>query len=106
MSRYSIVITEQADADINSIGLYMIEELHHLTAARRFLDLVDARILELERFPRMHSPIRNKRLREYRKIHVMNYIVFYTIDEPHKTVVIQRVLYCRRDWMNLLYLEQ
>ena len=106
MNRYTVIVTEKADEDIFNIGLYIVEELHNLSAAKRLLELVDKRILELELYPKMHSTIRNKRLREYRKIHVMNFIIFYTVDDSTRTVMVQRVLYGRRDWMHLLYLDQ
>jgi len=106
MTSYSVIITEQADKDIDSIGLYILEELHNPTAAERFLALIDKRILELEIFPKMHSLIQNERLQNYRKIHVMNYIIFYTVNDISRTATVQRILYCRRDWLNILYRDQ
>ncbi|MGH4121235.1 type II toxin-antitoxin system RelE/ParE family toxin [Clostridium sp.] len=37
-----------------------------------------------------------------RKIMVDNYIVFYIANDESKTVTIIRILYGRRDWINLL----
>lgn len=36
------------------------------------------------------------------KIMVDNYIVFYIVNEESKTVTIIRILYGRRNWINLL----
>ena len=38
----------------------------------------------------------------YRKITVKNYIVFYRVDDKANTIYIMRVIYGRRDYINLI----
>jgi len=40
--------------------------------------------------------------REYRKLIVQNYIMLYWVDEKEKCVTIARVIYARRDYLQLL----
>ena len=49
-------------------------------------------------------PVTDERLASigYRKLIVKGYIAFYTIDEQSKAVDIVRILYARRDWLQLL----
>ena len=39
----------------------------------------------------------------YRVLPVKNYLIFYKVNEAEKCVDIIRILYNRRDWINLLY---
>ena len=41
----------------------------------------------------------------FRFIQIKNYLLFYVVRKETKTVVIQRFLYSRRDWMNILKLD-
>jgi len=54
--------------------------------------------------PDSHPLVRDDRLASmgYRRLEVKNYTVFFTINEKEKTVDVERVLYARRDWANLL----
>ena len=38
----------------------------------------------------------------YRWVGIKNYIVFYTVDEASKNVYVERILYGRRDWQQIL----
>ena len=38
----------------------------------------------------------------FRFILIKNYLLFYVVRKETQTVVIQRFLYARRDWMNIL----
>jgi len=40
--------------------------------------------------------------REYRRLVVKNYVMFYWVNEIEKSIVVVRVLYARRDFDNLL----
>ena len=46
----------------------------------------------------------NKRMpnHEYRKTVVENYLMFYWVDEPGKTVTVARVIYGKRDYGKMI----
>lgn len=104
MSRYNIDITEPAEYDLRQIGKYISEELLEPQLASKVIDKIASTIFSLEEMPSRHALVRDERLAQQgiRKIMMDNYIVFYIISEEIKTVTIIRILYSRRDWINLL----
>lgn len=54
--------------------------------------------------PFPHALVKDNRLCQLgiRQVIVDNYIIFYVIREKKKLVTIIRILYSRRDWINLL----
>lgn len=104
MSRYNIDITEPAEYDLSQIGKYISEELLEPQLASKVIDKIASTIFSLEEMPSRHALVRDERLAQQgiRKIMMDNYIVFYIISEEIKTVTIIRILYSRRDWINLL----
>ncbi len=65
---------------------------------------MEVEIRNLDDMPLRHSIERDEqlKLRNLRKLIVDNYLVFYMVNEKTETVFIIRVLYARRDWMNLI----
>lgn len=43
-----------------------------------------------------------KKYRGYRKLIIKNYIAFFTVDEQARVVDVERILYARRDWLNII----
>ena len=83
---------------------YISETLHNPTAAERLaVKLVEAGD-SIPAFPYanpVHMPIRQLK-REYRKLRVHNYLMFYWVDEERKLVTVARVIYARRNYEKLL----
>lgn len=104
MSRYNIEITEPAENDLYEIGSYIAKELLEPDIAKKVVDKVGNAILSLEEIPMRNAVVADERLalQGIRKFIVDNYIVFYIVTEEHKTVTIVRILYSRRDWINLI----
>jgi len=101
---YHIDITEPAENDIQDAVKYITEHLLNPSAAERLIDDTENAVNSLSNMPDRHAPVKNEVLARlgFRFIPVKNYLVFYIIREEIKTVVIQRFLYGRRDWVNLL----
>ena len=61
-------------------------------------------IYKLEDNPTIYAIIEDEfiKKREIRKIKVNNYIVFYKVEENKSIVQIVRIMYGRRNWINLL----
>ena len=101
---YSIDITEPAENDIADAVSYISEQLLNPAAAGRLVDDTESAIYSLREMPQRHALVNDDVLARsgIRFIPVKNYLVFYVIREEKKSVVIQRVLYGRRDWASIL----
>ena len=104
MNRFFIEITEPADNDLKDIGNYIAKELLESQTARNVINRIGNTILSLEEMPLRNSLVEDERLalQGFRKILLDNYIIFYIVEEENDIVTIVRVLYSRRDWINLL----
>jgi len=85
--------------DITEIAEYIAFQLHAPDAADKLVTEIITAAEGLSVFPYrypLHHTIRPLK-NEYRKLLVKNYILFYWIDEPAKTVTVARAVYGRRD---------
>jgi len=101
---YQLEFLPIARQDMIDISRYISHELLNPTAAEKLADaMIDAAEM-LADFPyinAIHQSIKPLK-KEYRKLIVKNYIMFYWIDEKEKKVTIARVIYARRDYEGLL----
>ena len=102
--QYSIVYTRLAKSDIGEIVTYISETLKAPKAALDLVSALEKSIKTLEKFPYAHQVyITNKMLEnEYRFIPVKNYLVFYTVKEDKKKVIISRIFYGSMDYSSRL----
>ena len=101
---YEVIISKIAEADMDGIHIYVSEELCSPKAADDLLNEFEHCILDLEQMPNRYSLVTHDRLarKGIRPVPIKNYIIFYYVDEQAKTVTIARVMYGKRDWVNLL----
>ncbi|MDI3478740.1 MAG: toxin ParE1/3/4 [Thermoanaerobacterium sp.] len=104
MNRYKVEITEPAEKDLYEIWRYIAKELLEPDIARKVVNKIGEAILKLEEMPLRNALVADERLafQGIRKMTIDNYLVFYIVAEESKTVTIVRILYGRRDWINLL----
>ena len=104
MSIYDIQITEPAEKDLYKIGEYISKELLEPETAKKIIAKIANGINSLGEMALRNALVADDRLayKGIRKIMVNNYIIFYVVAVESKTVTIIRILYDRRDWMNLL----
>ncbi|WP_443660950.1 type II toxin-antitoxin system RelE/ParE family toxin [Clostridium algidicarnis] len=104
MSMYDIQITEPSEKDLYEIGAYISKELLESEIAKKVISEIAKGVNSLEDMLLRNSLVADDRLayEGIRKIMVDNYIVFYIVTDESKTVTIIRILYSRRDWINLL----
>ncbi len=104
MDKYSIVITKPAELDIEEIVRYIATEILAPATADGLLQRFSETVITLEELPYRNGLVRDERLalQGIRKIMIDNYLVFYTINEKHKTVTIIRILNVRRNWLDIL----
>lgn len=88
--------------DLNEIVDYISRVLQNPSAAEIFVDEVQRAIINrlpfAESFERYHS--KKDREYPYYRIPVRNYTIFYVV--IGSTMEVRRILYSRRDWMNLM----
>ena len=104
MSEYNIFMTHVASDDLRSITAYIANELREPTAAKRIVAKIKEVVMSLKKMPNRYSIIDEESLaiKGIRKTIVDNYILFFIVAEENNTVTIIRILYGRRDWINLL----
>jgi len=104
---YHVDITKPAENDIYDAAKYIAEQLLNPSAADRLIDDIEHVVNSLNNMPDRHPLVSDEVLARlgFRFIPVNNYLIFYIIREDIKTVVIQRFLYGRRDWVNILKCE-
>ncbi len=98
MIAYKIVFSETAKTDI----VDMLEVLSHYyenTALNQYDKIMES-IGRLAHSPFM-CEVYHKR-KQYRRLVVQDYLVFYQIDEENRAVKIYRVLYGKRDITKLI----
>ena len=101
---YKLLVSKEADEDIEDIVLYIVSELHNPSAASAFLDDVEKSYHNMVENPAMYSLCNDYRLSNggYRKIVIKNYLILYRINEENKTVIVVRVVYGGRNSSDLI----
>lgn len=104
MSRYNIEITEPAERDLFEIANYIGKELLEPSIAAKVVNKIAESVFQLEEMPLRNALVTDERFAQlgFRKVVVDNFIVFYIVSEKRKIVTIIRILYGKRDWINLL----
>jgi len=103
MINYSVYVSYEAEKDLTEIYGYIKYEFDNLISANKLIEKVRDSILSLEMMPYRYNIVKDGRLASYgiRMMMVNNYAVFYTVDENAKRVYVVRVLYAKRDWINI-----
>jgi plasmid stabilization system protein ParE len=104
MVKYRVDVSEPAAEDLRDIVRYISAQLNAPITAVNMMEIIEAALTALESMPHRHPVLRDDRLASmgYRRIDIKNYTAFFTIDEKGKVVDVERILYARRDWANLL----
>lgn len=99
---YEIKYSIEAKYDLIEIKKYIKYNLQEPAIAEKLINKIRNKINELKENPKIYSVIDDEVIKtlEIRKIVVDNYIVFYRIVDFKVQIV--RVMYGRRNWLNLL----
>ena len=105
--KYGIEITEAAQRDFENIYTYISDSLCNRKAATGLIDLFDKNIRTLADMPEGYPLANDEYLRNMgiRFISVKNYIIFYTVNITKQMVYVVRVLYGKRNWIDILQSE-
>ena len=101
MNKYDIRFTGTADADLFEILQYIKVDLCNPIASNELFDNISLSISKLADFPHIGSVLICKR-RKYHKLTVKNYLVLYRVDRKARNVIIERIVYARRNLKNIL----
>ena len=96
---YRLEILPAAVRDMVQTARYISRDLGSPEAAERLAQEITEAIDRIPSFPYAnpaYAPIRPLE-REYRKVRVQNYLIFYWVSETAKTTTVARVIYARRN---------
>lgn len=102
MNKYSIEYSKEARQDLLDLKRYIKYNLQEPNIAKKLTDKIKTEINKLVDNPTIYSIIDDELIKKFeiRKIIVDNYIVFYRVN--HNKIQIVRIVYGRRNWINLL----
>ena len=101
---YKLVYLPHALEDLVEIATYIAKKLNNPIAAENITSQLVEKAESLKEFPYVypvHNPIR-KLNKEYRKLRVKNWIMFYYVNEGEKTITIARAIYGKCNFENIL----
>lgn len=97
---YKIVLTDSAKIDLEEIYKYIAERLIETDTANKIMKRIEKEILLLENNPyRCMEVIVKPRKKKYRKLVIGKYIVLYRIIEDSKEIVVDNIIYGKRDYL-------
>lgn len=98
----NVVFLPAAEHDLDSLSLYIHDELQNPTAAYNIVTKILRRAKSLEAYPEMgaHLGDIDHRLDGYRHVLADNYLVIYRVTDQEAVIV--RILYARSDYVQLL----
>lgn len=104
MKEYNIEFSNEARKDLIDIFRYIKINLQETNIAEKLLKKIKKSIYGLSKSPYIYAIIDNEytKILQLRKITVNNYIIFFKIIDKENKVLIVRILYGRRNWLNLL----
>ena len=104
MEQYKADISEPAENDLLDIVRYISSQLSAPMTALNMMETIEKALSGLSQMPHRCPLVTDERLAfmGYRKLNIENYIAFFEIDEKEMTVNIERILYARRDWLQIL----
>lgn len=104
MTKYHIEFSRDAKKDLISIVNYIKYNLQEPNIAKKLSIKIKKSIYNLADNPKIYPIIDDTFLKnlQLRKLIIDNYIVFYKILEKENKIQIVRIMYCRRDWINII----
>ena len=102
--RFTYVLTETAEADVDEAFDYIANELVNPDAASAFADELEEKLEEVCNTPKAGRPVHNPYLKrdDVRRLLVKSFVVYYLVNEKEEKIVILRVVYNRRDQDKIL----
>ena len=104
MDCYKVSVSDPAEDDLRDIARYISIKLASPATALNMVDAIDKAIDNLEEMPERYPFVPDDRLAAmgYRTRRVKNYLIFFIINKKEHEVDVARILYARRNWINIL----
>jgi len=100
IDNYNVVLTDSARINLEEIYKYISEKLLEANIANKIMNKIETEILLLESNPYRCMEVEVKpHKKKYRKLTIGKYIVLYRINEGKKEVVIDDIIYGKRDYL-------
>lgn len=102
--KYSLLVTELAEEDLDAIVHYIIQELSAPDAAGAFLDDVAQCYGRLIDNPEIYALCADGYLsaKGYRRAVIRHYVLIYKVDASRRQVIVMRLFYGARDYEKFL----
>lgn len=104
MKEYDIIITPEAENDLDELDDYITFELHAPETALRFINDIEEEIYSLRKHAKLNSLVSYEpwHSRGYRRMNFKGYAVHYVLVEDDDTVYIQNIIYQKRNMPKVL----
>ncbi len=104
MGEYEIIITPDAEADLNELDDYITFELKAPETAVRYIEDIKSQITMLSKSPRRFKLMENEpwKSRGVRRMNAKNFEVFFYVYEEYSEVYVMNVIYQKRDIPKIL----
>ncbi len=102
--KYAVTLTDEAENDIDGILKYLTTEFDSKDAAKSFMSELNNCLEVLSHFPKAFPLCEGLGLsvRNYRKAKVKEYVLLYKFEDSSGEVFVMRVIYARRDYLNMI----
>ena len=104
MDEYKIVITPDAEADLNELDEYISFHLMAPDTAIRCIRYIRSKIAGLRKTPKRYRLIEDEpwHSRGIRRMNAKNFAVFFYVYEKYNEVYVQNIIYQKRDLPGIL----
>ncbi len=104
MERYKVILSREAYADLRGVVRYLAVNLREPSTAESMLDRLEKAAFSLETMPERFALVSDSYLASWgiRMTSVGNYLLFYVADRGANEVNVLRILYGKRNWMEIL----
>ena len=105
---FRLIPSQLFDSDVDSVYLYIKENLEALMAAENLIKELKIKLNYLKENPFARSLVQDEFLTNigFWPIKVKNHVIYYIIDEVKNEINLIRFLYNKRDWKNILCEEK
>lgn len=100
---FEVEFTDGSIEEMTEIYEYISNDLKEDNVAKRLMTEILDRVLDLANAPELYMKIGkvDRLKREYHRMVVKNYVILYTIDFEKRKVYISRMIYGKRNYLNL-----
>ena len=101
---YKVIFSEEFENDLDHVINYISNKLFSPIAAKNFYAQIKEKINYLNDSPFIYPVYHDEKLSKegVRYIVISNYLMFYTVNEPNKEVIMLRLTYGKRNITDII----